>query len=104
MKNDPKYKFEKAKPTPRAKSNKSVKGGTNSVKAVLPAREGIYKMTKKSPVETVKKSAPPASKKRVKRPSNRKVQFSSRAKAERAMRKNVKAKQKGRRGKSRFNL
>jgi len=102
-KSDPKYVFEKARPTPKAKPNKSPSGKTNSVKDVLPTRDGIYKLAKKGTATPIKKAAPKSTAKKVKRPSNRKVQFSSRPKAEKAMRKNVKAKQKGRRGKSRFN-
>jgi hypothetical protein len=98
--NNPKLVFEKAKETPKPKPNKAPSGKTNSVKKVLPTKDGIYKLAKKPATPATASS----NKKKSKYKGNNKVQFSSRGKAEKAMRKTVKRRQKGKGVKSMFDL
>lgn len=100
-KNDPpRMVFEKARETPKPKPNKAPGGSTNSVKDVLPTRDGIYKLAKKpAKPSTAKKPAP----KKPKKSSPRNVQHSSPKRAERRMEKNVKRRQKGKPIKNKFN-
>lgn len=101
-KNDPpKMVFEKARERPKPKPNKAPDGSTNSVKDVLPTRDGIYKPAKKPAKPSTAKKATP---KKPKKSSPKKVQFSSRAKAEKSMRKNVRRRQRGKSARNKFNL